>query len=237
MIRPASDAERSIRRVAFVVALLLNAVFIVALYFGTKPHAAPSRSGHPLIVRLIAPVEPLPVEAPEPMPPSHRHERSMKPAARAPASGRAPAKRLPGSVAPSRLHLFDTTGRILLPESETALHAAPPSPHDLLARANPLPYRPTRFDRYFPPVGESLGGEIVRKTQFTQTWLTPWGTQVTCSGTLILAILVSLQLGTRAEAHDRRAAAHPRGSAAARGSSQVARPARAKINAARHRVR
>jgi hypothetical protein len=190
----ASNAEKRIRRIALATTLLLNLLFVVVLHFGTKPHGGVTRFAHPLIVRLIAPIEKVPpIDVSEPVPPPHA-TRARSPheiAARQAASGGPETKRaFVAPTAESPLHLFDTTGRIILPESETALHESPTASTDRLARVNPLPYQPTRFDRYFPPVDETLGGEIVRKTTITQTWVTPWGTQVTCSSSLVLAMLV-----------------------------------------------
>jgi hypothetical protein len=57
---------------------------------------------------------------------------------------------------------------------------------DAFARVNPVPYEPTRFNRYWPDVHESLGDEIWRKTTITYGWRTPWGTVVKCKTSLIL---------------------------------------------------
>ena len=99
----------------------------------------------------------------------------------------APREALP-APAPSneKPRLFGLDGHLLLPDehAETGTQDARASRGvhgDAFARANPVPYEPTRFDAYFPDVRESLGGEIMRKTTLTYTWLTPWGTQWTCA--------------------------------------------------------
>lgn len=91
-----------------------------------------------------------------------------------------------------RPRLFGLDGRVLLPEQsresgETRAGFPQDSAHgDAFARTNPVPYEPTRFEKYFPDVRESLGQEIMRKTTLTYSWITPWGTQWTCKTNLLL---------------------------------------------------
>lgn len=94
------------------------------------------------------------------------------------------------------LRLYAPDGRVQLPD-EAAPHRAGEigfSAHlgparDPFARRNPVPYEPTKFESVWAPAGETLGGELIRKTTFTRTWRTPWGTEVSCSVTLIMAVL------------------------------------------------
>lgn len=87
------------------------------------------------------------------------------------------------------LRLYDPDGRMRLPDDVTprtneeigfSQHALA-SPRDAFARDNPLPYEPTRFESVWAPSRETLGRELVRKTTWTRTWRTPWGTEIGCT--------------------------------------------------------
>jgi hypothetical protein len=89
------------------------------------------------------------------------------------------------------LQLFDPDGHLRLPESappaegEVAFGAHPTQPAHAFARRNPLPYAPTYFEGAWVPGNESLGREVVRRTTFSHTWRTPWGTQIGCAVSLL----------------------------------------------------
>jgi hypothetical protein len=200
MTPTSTPAERTRRRIALAISLLLNAGFIVIADLAMRPQSRdfPPRT-QPIEVRLIElaappqapafepPSQPL-VLLPTPTPPPRR---AAPP--RAIVSFAQPAEATPrvDTQAPSEaqpLRLVDRDGRILLPDaaaspmaSSRSLQASDAPLRDAFARRNPVPYTPTRFDKYFPPVDETLGGEIVRKTTITHTFLTPWGTQITCT--------------------------------------------------------
>ena len=94
----------------------------------------------------------------------------------------------PATPQPAPLQLFGHDGAIALPESGTAGQRTFGSPEGKpLAHDNPLPYEATRFDRMAPPVRESLGGEIVRRTTYTHTWHTRSGTRIQCMTSLVMA--------------------------------------------------
>jgi hypothetical protein len=201
-----TQAERMRRRIALAISLLLNAAFsvVVDLAMRPQPRDFPSRS-QPIQVRLIEiaesppapafepPAQPL-VLLPPPTAPIRRAPRVHAITSREPVAttARVEAPPSPPPSAPPPLRLVGTDGRILLPDSMTASPSASvattdePPLRDAFARRNPVPYTPTRFDKYFPPVEETLGGEIVRKTTVTRTFLTPWGTQITCSASLLM---------------------------------------------------
>ena len=93
------------------------------------------------------------------------------------------------------LQLFDRDGSVRLPESpahgegEVAFGAHSPGPPNPFARRNPVPYAPTYFERAWVPGDESLGAELIRRTTFSHTWRTPWGTQIGCAVSLVLAVI------------------------------------------------
>jgi len=93
------------------------------------------------------------------------------------------------------LQLFDRDGNVRLPESpvqnggEVAFGAHPRGSPYPFARRNLVPYAPTYFDRAWVPGDESLGGELIRRTTFSHTWRTPWGTQISCAVSLVLAVI------------------------------------------------
>jgi len=198
-------------RIALVVSLLLNIVFVIVLEWGTRPHdtqiVARDRGGA-LQVRLIEPAieaPPLPEAPISPSPPATRHGATRSRVRRVPESSkRVPApdadertqQSAPASeAAATELRLFDVNGRVRLPGSTpgdlSAISAFPASPlavhdGDPFARRNTVPYEPTRFESVWAPRDETLGGELLRKLALERTFLTPWGTQVTCSWLLVL---------------------------------------------------
>lgn len=205
--------ERWRRRVAVAVALLLNLAFLVALDSVMRPLAGERRPwvrAEPtdvLQVRLIdaappaAPVaEPSPSSLPEPAPPPLPSAPAERPP-RAPARSEAPvaaAPSTPSRVAPvvqeaapsSAPQFYGRDGKVLLPENAAAGEAPfpqlpiIPTEGNPFVHRNPLPYEPTRFDKYFPSVRETLGDELVRKATVQRSARTPWGTQITCTWVL-----------------------------------------------------
>ena len=112
----------------------------------------------------------------------------------APGSGGA-ASRAPAAAvesAPTPLRLYDPTGRLLLPDPQSANAASvrfPDRPRvaqegNPFVHRSPLPYTPTRLDKYWPSTRETLGGELVRKATVKRAWRTPWGSQVECAWVL-----------------------------------------------------
>lgn len=217
--------ERLRRRLAAVVALLLNLVFLIALDQVMRPMAreralwARVEPANVLQVRLIEAVpSPAPaVEAP-PMPPASEpaaaparvaapiQRRSRARSARqveadvaaassernrVPEESSAPAasSRAEPSPAPQ---FYDRDGRVRLPDAkafdaETPFPQLPivPTEGNPFVHRSPLPYEPTRFDKYFPDVRETLGGELVRKSIVKRSGRLPWGTYVECTWILI----------------------------------------------------
>jgi hypothetical protein len=138
-----------------------------------------------------------PVETPaEPAPPPLLRapaEAPRKPTRAARREAPRSAKPDTGPQATAIPKLVGLDGHILLPDESTEQNHGEPEAlaghivhGDPFARANPVPYEPTRFDAYFPDVRESLGGEVIRKTTVSHAWYTPWGTMVECKASLIL---------------------------------------------------
>ncbi|HEY0233257.1 MAG TPA: hypothetical protein VGC55_18560 [Dokdonella sp.] len=94
--------------------------------------------------------------------------------------------------APAPLNLYDRTGRVLPPAAQGASDLAVPFPRrprvaqegNPFAHRDALPYTPTRLDKYWPSVRDTLGGELVRTATVKRAWRTPWGTQVECAWVL-----------------------------------------------------
>lgn len=129
-------------------------------------------------------------EPPMPEPPPRVRESTFRveTPARVVSKSNARATPAPRTVeeSPASLLLFDREGRIRLPEASPA---APAAKSDAFARRNPLPYTAMRFENAFAPANESLGEELVRRSTVSHTWRTPWGTEISCSVTLILGAL------------------------------------------------
>ncbi len=194
MKRASREPESRIRRVALGVSLLLNLVFVVMAYFGALPHRRPAadRADRPMIVRLIDRA----VEAPSPNPSqpatlAPEIALPLPPIARrvSPLSRRPQAPREEASEPQSQtLHLFDATGRVMLPQSIATDTPRSPS-NDALAHRNDVPYASTRFERAWTPRDETLGEALVRETTISHTWSTPWGTEIHCVATLVMALI------------------------------------------------
>lgn len=156
-----------------IVVALLHALFVVALWHIMRP--PPSRvvaqsAEQVLQVRFISRAPTASVEPPPapPAPPATRrppavttHEPVAKDAMRLQSLPVAAAKT-------SDAKLFDKQGRPLLPAA-AATSAVPGyvqhKPQDdsgIMQHNDPVPYTATRFEQYFPPPNETLGGAAVR---------------------------------------------------------------------------
>lgn len=171
------------------------------------PHAAPDDV---LLVRLIEPSpSPSPataaqaVESPPPEPATPERARSRPgaraeartpaaPAAAGPVRERAAASAPPDSIeSPTAPRFYDRDGQVRLPEAGAAPVETPfpqrpivPAEGNPFVHRNPLPYEPTRFDRYFPDVRETLGDELVRKATVKRGGRLPGGLYVECTWVL-----------------------------------------------------
>lgn len=142
----------------------------------------------PIVVELLS--EPLPAPASPAMPeaPTPSERRRLRPVA-APSPPAVTGMQAPVEPQPAApLQLFGRDGAVRLPESEAGATRSFGVPDgNPLARDTPLPYEPTRFDRMMPSIHETLGGEIVRRTTYTRTFHTRYGTRITCTTSLVMA--------------------------------------------------
>ncbi|MBO9663799.1 hypothetical protein [Dokdonella sp.] len=99
-----------------------------------------------------------------------------------------PSTRADSSTAPQ---FYERDGQVRLPDAKAAQGETPfphlpivPTQGNPFVHTNPVPYEPTRFDKYFPDVRETLGGELVRKATVKRSGRLPWGTYVECTWVL-----------------------------------------------------
>ncbi|MDE1962273.1 MAG: hypothetical protein KGI42_00035 [Xanthomonadaceae bacterium] len=170
------------RRLAAGLVAVLHVFFAVVLWHAMQPRpVAPpafrddANDATVLQVRFIpsgAEAAPVPPPPPPPIRPP--------PATRQPVAREAPVARAPrrsaaaptSASAPSRLPaLFDRDGVARLPAASSSTSAPVPDyiPHkptgdmQVMQHTTPLPYRPTRFEKYFPPPGENAAQAGLRK--------------------------------------------------------------------------
>ena len=196
---PRVDAERARRRIAAAVAVLANAAFLIALDrlmpARMRSRDVPHTPDGMLIVRLIdapdetslAPIADAPSPETDP-PPVHESARVPTRNARR-AYSDAPSARPSAQVEPApapALNLFDVNGHVRVPNNvapaANGFFPMRPLADDSFARSNPLPYAPTGFESMFPPLRETRGEELIRRTTVSHAWRTPWGTQIKCVG-------------------------------------------------------
>ena len=158
---------------AMIVAVLLHALFVVAIWHIMRPppsRAVAEPAEQVLQVRFIsraptASVKPPP--APPPPPPARRpsavitHEPVAKDAMRLQSPLATPAET-------PHLKLFDKQGRALLPATAASsaepgyVQNTPQGDKRIMQHTDPIKYEATRFEQYFPPPDESAGGAAVR---------------------------------------------------------------------------
>ena len=152
--------------------VLLHALFAVVTQWTLQApvEQLSSRDDKPLQMRFVPILTtPAPVPAPPPMATPPPHTRTSRHAERA-GSIRVPQVAMAATAgAPaSALRLYSTDGRILLPAS-AASSSASSVPNTLKGNAqimrgyDPLHYKATPFEPYFPPLDESAGGAAVRR--------------------------------------------------------------------------
>lgn len=130
----------------------------------------PGRTSAALVARFV------PIVLPERAPPSKPPKPVPPPKPRVVQRQRSTAKPVspqpqPDTEVPTTATLYDRHGQPLLPAPAASSGAAAPDyvqrlpqgDTQIMRHANPLPYQPTRLEKYFPPPGESAGGAAVRK--------------------------------------------------------------------------
>lgn len=173
--RRSNDPAPRPSRWALLAVLLLHALFVLALWLEMRPAPPESRpvaTGAVLQVRLIArrPVPP-PVSTPPPLPNVPSRAPNVAPPSREPVDKQAMTADLPAATpaAAPAPRLFDRDGQPLLPASSASTAAAPDYVPRLpqgdarvMRHDDPVKYRSTRFDQYFPSIHETLLGQTVR---------------------------------------------------------------------------
>lgn len=201
--RAADAADRRRRIAAAALAAGLHLLLAIGAYLAARPHpdAAPARSDPDdtvMHLRLIddpvaAPAAvPMPLPVPVPLQPVPYTGTPAPPPA-ATAAVPEPAATAAGPPAPVP-RLRDRNGRVQLPEGAAAAPARTFSNRPLMdpQAVNPmvnrdmLPYTPTRFEKYWVPRDETLGGELLRNAIAERTVDLPQGYQLHCAWMLIL---------------------------------------------------
>ena len=157
---------------ALTVVVLLHGLFMLLIWQEMRPSTVSSvvhlRLDQSMQLRFVASapaatVKPAPAMRPAPPPPEPAI-RTHEPAAPDAMTVQLPVPRPP----PRALRLYDRDGQPLLP----AQAASAPTPEAgspalagdtrIMRHTDPVKYRATRFEQYFPPPGETLGGAAVR---------------------------------------------------------------------------
>lgn len=196
-----AHAPRDRRRIWTVLALVLAGHLLLAWFayavLRAKPHP-PGRldaisvmlfdsSGPPPPPPPLAPPPPLPGQPPPAAPQRRLHYVP-------PAKGAMKAD-LEGVQGPP-LDLYDDKGRVRLPPESSgqpapAYTARVPTGSKGLTVKNPVPYKPTRFNKDWAPVDQTLGGkvldEVIDKTTVKKTVHLPGGIKIHCSANPLLA--------------------------------------------------
>jgi hypothetical protein len=155
---------------AIVVAVLLHALFVVAIWYGMRPRQAPTvahRANEVLRIRFIARsptavVEPPPAQNMPPPPKPRTRPRPPEPAAKDAMTLQLPTPK------PVTARLYDEHGQPLLPATAASapepgyVQNLPQGDARVMQHTDPIKYKATRFEKYFPPPDETAGGAAVR---------------------------------------------------------------------------
>lgn len=191
----ASDSAGRWRRVAWIVALALHLVLILALRISTPPPADAALQ-QAIEVDLLPSAPAMP---PEPEPPVRPTARARAPAP--PRTSPTPAPEsasAPEQEPPAEPRLFAPDGTALIPDDLAAqldrerqraqgFIANDPVPSPLFARKRPLKVRPNHFAQYWNGTdGMPLHERIWRYVTFTHEFTAPWGGRWKCAYVLML---------------------------------------------------
>lgn len=168
----APGRDRRQHRLALVVAVLLHALFVVAIWYGMRPPSTKAtgqaRPDEILQVRFLARTPATIVEAPPPLqapppPPPRALPRRPEPVAKD-----AMTLQLPTPKPADAARLYDEHGLPLLPAAAASAPAPgyvqhlPQGDARIMQHSSPVKYQSTRFEQYFPPPDETAGGAAVR---------------------------------------------------------------------------
>ena len=161
--------DRRQRWLAIVAAVLLHALFVVAIWYGMRPRPTPTvaaRTDEVLRIRFIA-RSPIQVVEPPPaldMPPKPR----TRPRLPEPVAKEAMTLQLPTPRPATAARLYDKQGQPLLPAAAASapepgyVQHLPQGDARVMQHTDPIKYKATRFEQYFPPPDETAGGAAVR---------------------------------------------------------------------------
>jgi len=166
--RRGAPPERRLPTFALTAALLLHALFMLTIWQEMRPPvtaaAAPERPDDVLQVRFIASA-PLPATPPPPLPALPPRVLLKRPV---PPAKDAMTLQLPTPAPAATPLLYDRDGLPRLPAAAAStavpgyVQRMPAGDPRIMQHTSPVPYKATRFEQYFPPPGESLGGAVLR---------------------------------------------------------------------------
>jgi len=169
--------------IGLVITLLLHVVFGFITWYEMRPRPLPPelvrvRIDNALQVRLISyssahkPTIPPPLVAQPPppppaVPPLHVSHPAHEPVAKDAMTVSLPAP-VPAPTPPPKL--YDSNGQVLLPASAASTASSTPDyvqrmpqgDRQIMRNSDPIKYKPTRLEQYFPPPGETAAGAVVR---------------------------------------------------------------------------
>ena len=196
-----------VRRIALgiLLGIVLTAIELIAFGVGmhrqiaTQTLRRPTDVMHVLLIDDTASEFPtIPEPEPPPRPAAPRTTPTARPVASRSAADRAVAPPAATNSETPALRLYNPDGHLRLPEDSApragaeigfSAHARTSgrsrSRGAIRSRTSRL-----RFESVWAaPSGETLGGELIRKTTFTKTWRTPWGSEISCSVSLVLGMI------------------------------------------------
>ncbi len=157
---------------ALIVAVLLHAVFMVAIWYGMRPPpTAASTKVQPdevLQVRFITRAPTTRAEPPPMQPPPSPPKPRALPKRPEPPAKNAMTLQLPTPKPADAVRLYDEHGQPLLPAAATSapepgyVQHLPQGDARVMQHTDPIKYKATRFEQYFPPPDETAGGAAVR---------------------------------------------------------------------------
>ncbi len=146
------------------ITCILHALGAAMVWLALRPAPMATTAAAPGMHMRFVPVELL--DAPPPAPPLPLPTTVVRARPHAAVASKTPVA---ASASDTNLTLYAPDGAPLLPAASASAPTPAYIPHrptgdmQVMRHADPLPYRPTRLDKYFPPPDESAGGAAVRK--------------------------------------------------------------------------
>lgn len=191
--------ERWQHRLAIALAALLHGVFVVAIWYAMRPPGTPvtqPQAEEMLQVRFLARAPATAAPPPLQVPPPPKKPLPRRPVE--PPAKDAMSVQPPPPEASDASRLYDRHGQPRLPApavstSEPGYVAnLPQGDPRVMRHDDPVKYKATRFEQYFPPPGESAGGAAVRRVVDTVVKTTdvrlPGGVHLKCKTVLGIPI-------------------------------------------------